>query len=1088
MRNIFYLLYLKLSLSFVILFSLSATSQEKKIIKALNALEKGKYTECNNLILEFQNENKNSPLSSFAEYKLYANINSPFFNLQESYNKLLLVSNWLSVNKPDEKWCEKFELCANLIPLQMDSIALMALKFVEKDKSDDAYISYINFFKNSNVVQIAWNSFYDWKYKIAFDSNNKNNLESFILLYPNAYNVDKARLRLEELEYQTCVLNNDSVEHKKFLKKYPNSLKYNDIKESLIKIEYENCKNSDDIFIIEKFLTEYPNSKFNEEINKKLEFLYFGIAMKSSSAEQLQFFLTKYPNSNFKSDIVNEIKDLKNCIELTTIGIGNTREISVQNALKSAMGRVFGSFISSNEKLLLGTSLANELISTSSGNIKSFQLLNEIKLINGDTASIVKVVISRDNLQRFVISKGIEVEYKGLDFVDKIKQQQMNEQAEYDALYSIFSVIFEKMQIAFDYKVRTSDPISINDGAQKWAVNVNVEVVANDIMDECFNTLISGLEGITMSDEELTSYIKINKPVYFLNFDISEKLKREGKWVPHWEEWNGRQYFTERKLKQFYFRKKESFNIIESFIGQFDFYLRNFEVENNLFINESKGNSINKIELIIDDNIRTGGYGGLSYDFQSFISLPSGKDTVTNFLYQDFFTLEELSKIEYYKVKSLGVSVKIKHGGYVIFEENGSGLVLSISDYPILTKNFFLKNDDDNERSEFSKQYNNFLNSISNISMGGFKGWKLPTENEFRLVYENIVNKHVPECGLGLENNQKNDYYDEDENFNKTRDLNSKTKSVCYDTPILYKNDFGGMLTYANHSWSPKLLRQGVGHLKSTYLTSSFYCNNSILLNYDSTVNQWFNCSELSGIYFNTSFPDVFKGNSHRDFAEEIYSKPEISLRFVRSFNDSLNNHNLKKIDDQSVKIGYQTWMKKNLNVDKFKNGDIIKQAHNFDEWNEANENKQPIWCYKNFNSSLSSEDGKLYNWYAITDSRCLAPIGWRIPSSFDFRMLAFEVGMKHKEFKSISGWDENGNNKSGLNIFPSDCFYFHSSENNHFSSDLKSANWWTRENTLINPESNSVNFEENGAFNFIEVKYSYDFKQNGYSVRCVKE
>ncbi len=45
MRNIFYLLYLKLSLSFVILFSLSATSQEKKIIKALNALEKGKYTE-----------------------------------------------------------------------------------------------------------------------------------------------------------------------------------------------------------------------------------------------------------------------------------------------------------------------------------------------------------------------------------------------------------------------------------------------------------------------------------------------------------------------------------------------------------------------------------------------------------------------------------------------------------------------------------------------------------------------------------------------------------------------------------------------------------------------------------------------------------------------------------------------------------------------------------------------------------------------------------------------------------------------------------------------------------------------------------
>jgi hypothetical protein len=46
-----------------------------------------------------------------------------------------------------------------------------------------------------------------------------------------------------------------------------------------------------------------------------------------------------------------------------------------------------------------------------------------------------------------------------------------------------------------------------------------------------------------------------------------------------------------------------------------------------------------------------------------------------------------------------------------------------------------------------------------------------------------------------------------------------------------------------------------------------------------------------------------------------------------------------------TVTIGDQVWMTKNLNVDKFRNGDPIPEAKTNEEWIKAGENKQPAWC-----------------------------------------------------------------------------------------------------------------------------------------------
>ena len=51
-------------------------------------------------------------------------------------------------------------------------------------------------------------------------------------------------------------------------------------------------------------------------------------------------------------------------------------------------------------------------------------------------------------------------------------------------------------------------------------------------------------------------------------------------------------------------------------------------------------------------------------------------------------------------------------------------------------------------------------------------------------------------------------------------------------------------------------------------------------------------------------------------------------------------------VNIKSVKIGSQVWMKENLNVDKFQNGDPIPEFKSREDWAKANDNKTPGYFY----------------------------------------------------------------------------------------------------------------------------------------------
>ena len=80
--------------------------------------------------------------------------------------------------------------------------------------------------------------------------------------------------------------------------------------------------------------------------------------------------------------------------------------------------------------------------------------------------------------------------------------------------------------------------------------------------------------------------------------------------------------------------------------------------------------------------------------------------------------------------------------------------------------------------------------------------------------------------------------------------------------------------------------------------------------------------------------------------------------------------------------------MTNNLNVDKFRNSDPIPQAKTIAEWEAAGINKQPAWCYYDNDASNGEKYGKLYNWFAVNDTRGLAPIGYHIPTNKEWSLF----------------------------------------------------------------------------------------------------
>jgi uncharacterized protein (TIGR02145 family) len=91
-----------------------------------------------------------------------------------------------------------------------------------------------------------------------------------------------------------------------------------------------------------------------------------------------------------------------------------------------------------------------------------------------------------------------------------------------------------------------------------------------------------------------------------------------------------------------------------------------------------------------------------------------------------------------------------------------------------------------------------------------------------------------------------------------------------------------------------------------------------------------------------------------------------------------------------SITIGTQVWMVENLMVTKYRNGDPISNITDNTSWNGLT---TEAYCNYNNDTTYVATYGRLYNWYAVNDSRKIAPMGWHVPSDEEWATLAAFLG-----------------------------------------------------------------------------------------------
>jgi len=206
-------------------------------------------------------------------------------------------------------------------------------------------------------------------------------------------------------------------------------------------------------------------------------------------------------------------------------------------------------------------------------------------------------------------------------------------------------------------------------------------------------------------------------------------------------------------------------------------------------------------------------------------------------------------------------------------------------------------------------------------------------------------------------------------------------------------------------------------------------------------------------------------------------------------FNSALSYGTMKDIDGNlymTITIGSQTWMAENLRTTKYRDGTPIYTETGLTAWPAL---QTGACCTYNNTENCDSVAtyGRLYNFYAVSDQRNLAPLGWHVPTGEDWLILASFLGVrdsiafKLKECGTIH-WHPStilATNSSGFTALPGGL----RNETGSFTGKGVAGTWWSADMLLDNNANAFFIFNSDTGLDPVA-----DTKSNGHSVRCVRD
>lgn len=197
----------------------------------------------------------------------------------------------------------------------------------------------------------------------------------------------------------------------------------------------------------------------------------------------------------------------------------------------------------------------------------------------------------------------------------------------------------------------------------------------------------------------------------------------------------------------------------------------------------------------------------------------------------------------------------------------------------------------------------------------------------------------------------------------------------------------------------------------------------------------------------------------------------------------------------QIVTIGTQVWMAENLKVTHYRNGQAIPNVTGNATWEFLSTG---AYCNYNNEEGNVAAYGRLYNWYAVGDSRSIAPEGWHVPTDEEWKQMEMYLGMSQFE-AGQEGWrgtNEGGKlkevgtthwnspntgatNQSGFSALPGGS----RSSNGNFGYLGSFASFWSSTEYI-----GSTAWYRYLNYNLSTIDRGFNHKYYGWSVRCVRD
>ncbi len=267
-----------------------------------------------------------------------------------------------------------------------------------------------------------------------------------------------------------------------------------------------------------------------------------------------------------------------------------------------------------------------------------------------------------------------------------------------------------------------------------------------------------------------------------------------------------------------------------------------------------------------------------------------------------------------------------------------------------------------------------------------------------------------------------------------------------------------------------------------------------ILASSDSGSSWNFICDSLSG----DLGCDILSGNGKHiewDFGSE-HADTYVDQFRVKIYADDRNNEKGKVSDIDgniyiTTKIGDQWWMTENLKVTRYQNGDSIPIVTDNEQWPNLTTG---AYCNYNNDSTNVATYGRLYNWYAVADTRSIAPEGWHVPTLEEWQIPVNYLGGdsltggKMKSTGTIEGGDGlwyspnvGATNASGFFALPGGCRC--DGRSGAFNYVGYDAYFWSS----AEYDSGSAWIRHLGCSRSVLRRFVND-KRLGFSVRCIRD